>query len=109
MKIDFKGFDSLSAQEQRVKLINTVSAWQEEDKEKRAALCILCNRDSKSKDDLGATSVEFSGNGRFILASLINAMSSCDSLKQVLEVCVNSPYQVLAALSEESKDNPEEE
>lgn len=97
-----KDFNSLSVDEQKEKINESIISWCEQDSDNRCAIVFLGDRNDKG--DAGKSSCCMLGPGRLIAASLGTAVDKNEDLKKFLMYSLMGPLGGVLSMFDKSKE-----
>lgn len=97
-----KDFNSLSVDEQKEEINESIISWYEQDSDNRCAIVILGDRNDEG--DAGKSSCCMLGPGRLIAASLGTAADKDKDLKEFLMYSLMGPLGGVLSMFDKSKE-----
>lgn len=97
-----KDFNSLSVDEQKEKINESIISWYEQDSDNRCAVVILGDRNDEG--DAGKSSCCMLGPGRLIAASFGTAVDKNKDLKELLSYSLMGPLERVLSMFSKSEE-----
>lgn len=97
-----KDFKSLSADEQKEKINESIISWYEQDSDNRCAIVILGDREDKK--DTGKSSCIMLGPGKLIAASLGTSLNHDEDLRKFVACGLMGPLGELLSMFNKSEE-----